>query len=159
MLLLLFLAWIVFNANITLEIAIFGVVITLVIFVFLCKYMDYSLKKELSFYRLLPLIIAYFFILMWEIIKANFAMMRLVVLDKYENEPMIVKFQTDLKDDTCKAVLANSITLTPGTITVDVQENVYTVHCFDKDMADGMEDSVFVSLLRKIEKIKNGGER
>lgn len=158
MLVLLFLAWIIFNANITLEIAIFGIVITLVIFVFLCKCMDYSLKKELSFYRLLPLIIAYLFVLMWEIIKANFAMLRLVVLDKYENEPMIVKFKTDIKDDTCRAVLANSITLTPGTITVDVKEDIYTVHCFDKDMADGMEDSVFVSLLTKIEKVKNGRE-
>ncbi|MDE6023940.1 MAG: Na+/H+ antiporter subunit E [Lachnospiraceae bacterium] len=158
MLLLLFLAWIIFNANITLEIVIFGIVITLVIFVFLCKYMEYSLKKEIIFYRLVPFIIAYFLVLIWEIIKANVAMLRLVVLDKYENEPQIVKFKTDLQDDTCRTVLANSITLTPGTITVDVNENVYTVHCFDKDMADGMEDSVFVSLLTKIERIKTGRE-
>lgn len=152
----LFLAWIIFNANITLEIAIFGIVITAVIFVFLCKCMDYSFKKELVFYRLLPYFAVYFFVLLWEILKADIVMLGFVVLDKYENEPQIIRFKTNLTDETCKVLLANSITLTPGTITVDVNDDVYTVHCFDRDMAYGIDSSVFVRLLTKIEKIKTG---
>ncbi|MCM1171332.1 MAG: Na+/H+ antiporter subunit E [Clostridium sp.] len=158
MLALLFLAWIIFNANITLEIVIFGIVITVVIFVFLCKCMDYSIKKEMKFYRLLPLISAYFFVLIWEIVKANITMLQFIVLDKYENEPELVSFKTTLTDESCKVMLANSITLTPGTITVDVSEDTYLVHCFDRELAEGMENSVFVRLLTKIEKIKCEGE-
>ena len=158
MLALLFLAWIIFNANITLAIVIFGIVITAVIFVFLCKCMDYSIKKEMKFYRLLPLIFAYFFVLIWEIVKANVTMLRFIVLDKYENEPELVRFKTTIKDESCKVMLANSITLTPGTITVDVSGDTYLVHCFDRELAEGMENSIFVRLLTKIEKIKCEGE-
>lgn len=158
MFVILFLAWVIFNANITLEIAIFGVVISLVVFLFLCKCMDYSLKKEITFYRLVPYMVAYFFVLIWEIVKANVGMLRFVILDKYENEPIIVTFKSELADETCKVVLANSITLTPGTITVDVQDDTFVVHCFDKDMADGMDSSIFVKLLTKIEAIKLGKE-
>ena len=49
---LLFLAaWIIFNGNVTLEILIFGVVIAAVMLLFMCKFMDYSLKKELNVYK------------------------------------------------------------------------------------------------------------
>lgn len=154
MLALLFLAWIIFNANITLEIVVFGIVITVVIFVFLCRCMDYSIKKEMKLYRLLPFILAYFFVLIWEIVKADITMLRFIVLDKYENEPELVSFKTALKDESCKVMLANSITLTPGTITVDVSGDTYLVHCFDRELAEGMENSIFVKLLTKIEKIK-----
>lgn len=159
MLALLFLAWIIFNANITFEIVVFGIVITVVIFVFLCRCMDYSIKKEMKFYRLLPFIVAYFFVLIWEILKADITMLRFIVLDKYENEPELVSFKSPLKDESCKVMLANSITLTPGTITVDVNEDTYLVHCFDRELAEGMENSVFVRLLTKIERIKGEEEK
>ena len=120
--------------------------------------MDYSIKKEMKFYRLLPLIFAYFFVLIWEIVKANVTMLRFIVLDKYENEPELVRFKTTIKDESCKVMLANSITLTPGTITVDVSGDTYLVHCFDRELAEGMENSIFVRLLTKIEKIKCEGE-
>ena len=46
---------------------------------------------------------------------------------------------------------ANSITLTPGTITVSLTDNEYTVHCLDKELAEGISSSVFVKLLTKLE--------
>ena len=48
-------------------------------------------------------------------------------------------------------LLANSITLTPGTITVSVEGNRFCVHCLDWELADGVEDSVFVELLKEME--------
>lgn len=158
MFLLLFLLWIVFNANFTLEIFIFGLAISAAVFFFLCRCFGYRIKKEMAFYQLLPWVFAYLFLLIKEIVKANAAMLKMVVLDKYEAEPVIVKFTCDLKDETCKAILADSITLTPGTITVDVTDDVFTVHCFDKDMAENLEDSDFIKMLRKIEKKKLQGK-
>ena len=50
-------------------------------------------------------------------------------------------------------VLANSITLTPGTITVAMEEDELTVHALDVSLAAGMDDSVFVHMLRRMEAI------
>lgn len=159
MFLLFFILWIAFNAKISLEIILFGIAICGVIFTFLCKCMDYSVRKEITLYKMLPLLIHYFIVLLWEILKANILMLKMIILDKYINEPVIVTFKCDLSDESCKVLLANSITLTPGTITVDIDDNLFTVHCFDKDMAEGIDDIVFIKLLKKIEKVKNGGKR
>ena len=58
---------------------------------------------------------------------------------------------THFKKDTSRFLLANSITLTPGTITVAVDGDKFIVHCLDKTLAEGIESSVFVKLLEKIE--------
>ena len=55
MLLLFFLAWIIFNGRVTVEIVLFGVVIAVLIFAFICRFMDYSISKELKFYKKAPL--------------------------------------------------------------------------------------------------------
>lgn len=154
MLVLFFVLWIVFNGRVTLEIVLFGIGIAALMFCFICRFMDYSVKKELHAYRNLLRGLAYVLLLVWEIIKANFGVMRLIVSSKYVIEPRLVSFKTDLKSDTLRAVLADSITLTPGTITVTLQEDEYLVHCLDKDMAEGMEDSNFVHRLRSIERGK-----
>lgn len=56
-----------------------------------------------------------------------------------------------------KVILANSITLTPGTITVSVEGDVFCVHCLDKELAEGIENSVFVQLLERMEALKRHG--
>ncbi len=66
-------------------------------------------------------------------------------------EPVLIQFDMNFKSDTSKFMLANSITLTPGTITVSVEGNTFTVHCLDKSLAQGIETSVFVKLLEKME--------
>lgn len=149
----LFALWLVFNGKVTLEIVLFGIGLSLAVYLFCWKFLEYSPKKELLALRLLPQGIGYFFVLIWEIVKANFATISLVVSPKYEVEPVLVTFHTDLKSDLAKTILANSITLTPGTITVELTEDEFKVHCLDKEMAEGLEDSVFVRLLRKMEKV------
>ncbi len=82
-------------------------------------------------------------------------MICLILSPKYEIEPKLVKFRVDLKSDTLRAVLADSITLTPGTITVTLEGDEYLVHCLDKDLAEGMSDSEFV---RKLKEFERGGK-
>ncbi|MFI3213467.1 MAG: Na+/H+ antiporter subunit E [Eubacteriales bacterium] len=143
--------WIIFNARITLEIIIFGLVIAAVMYGFICKFMDYSIKKDLFIARKMGLIIQYIAILSWEIVKANIATIRMILSSKYIIEPTVVYFKTNLKTRFAKVMLANSITLTPGTITVSLEDDELMVHCLDKDFSEGLEDSIFVQLLEKIE--------
>ena len=151
MLLLFFLAWIVFNGRITLEIVLFGIAIALAVFAFVCRFMDFSIQREWNFYRRLPLFARYVFVLIREIITANLAVCRMILTRREVMEPVIVRVHTDLKTETARVILANSITLTPGTITVSMTDQELLVHCLDKSLSEGMEDSVFVKLLEKIE--------
>ena len=152
MLLLFFLAWIIFNGNLTLEIALIGVGIALGMFAFICKFMDYGIQKELRFYKLVPVFFQYVFLLVKEIVQANLTVCRMILSRKEIMEPVIVHVHTNLKTETARVILANSITLTPGTITVSMTDDDLLVHCLDRSLAEGMEDSAFVKLLEKFEK-------
>jgi len=151
MYLLFFLAWIIFNGNITLEIIIFGVAVSAAMFAFMCKFMDYSLKKELNVYKKSGHFFAYVVLLFCEIVKANVAIIPRIMTVEEEMEPVIVKFRTNLKTDFTRMLLANSITLTPGTITVSLDDDEYTIHCLDASLAEGLENSEFEKALMKLE--------
>lgn len=145
------LLWIVFNGQITMEIFIFGLGISAAIYWFICKFMDYSPKTDMKILKKLFRGIQFVFVLIAEIIKANFQVMRYIFTVREEVEPRLIKFRTDLKSDGARVALANSITLTPGTITVALEGEQYQVHCLDKELAEGIEDSIFVELLHKME--------
>jgi len=151
MYLLYFVLWVIFNGQITLEICLFGVVIAALMFAFTCKFMDYSLEKEKNVLRKILGFGKYVIVLVLEIVKANFAVMHMILSEREELEPVLVSFQSDMKTPTGRAFLANAITLTPGTITVALEESEYVVHCLDVGLAEGMDDSVFVEMLSKLE--------
>ena len=152
MFVLFFLFWIILNGRITLEITIFGIVISAAIYLFICIFMDYSPKKDLFLVKKIPLVIAYVAVLIKEIIKANITMARFIFNREIIAEPVLVHFDSDLKTRLARTVLADSITITPGTITVEMDDGSFCVHCYDKSMAEGIEESIFVRLLRRMEK-------
>lgn len=143
--------WVVFNGQLTIEIALFGLVIAAVMYAFICKFMDYSWKKDLRLGKCFFLILQYGAVLVKEIFQANIQTTRVILRRKKTNQPVLVSFESGLKTKTARVVLANSITLTPGTITVSLDGDEYLVHCLDKAMAEGLEDSVFVRLLKRME--------
>lgn len=153
MYLLYFMMWIIFAGDITLEICIFGAAIAAVIFAFTCKFMDYSIEKEKRNLKRTFQFLHYIAVLIKEILMANFQTIRLILSEKEEIKPALVDFKTDFKSETGKVLLANSITLTPGTITVELEDSGYVVHCLDESLAGGMDESVFVELIRKLEKV------
>lgn len=151
MYLLIFGLWLLLNGKITLEICLFGVGLTVLLGV-LCKALfGYTPKKELRIYKKLPLFAAYLAVLVWEILKANIAMLRYVWGRKKKIAPVLVTFQTSLHSEFARFMLANSITLTPGTITVETRDNIFTVHCLCPNMIEGIETGTFVRLLKKLE--------
>ena len=152
MYLLYFLLWVIFNGKITLEICLFGLVIAGAVFAFTCKFMDYSIEKEKKNIRKYGRFFQYVCVLVIEIVKANFQVIHMVLSEREEVEPALVRFRSDMKTSVGKAFLANAITLTPGTITVLLEDSEYVVHCLDESLAEGMDDSVFVKLLTELEK-------
>lgn len=153
MLLLFFCVWIIFNGTMTAEIAVIGAVIVLLMFTFICRFMDYSLRQEILLYKKSICLMHYILILGMEIMKANMAVIRLITSNSEVVEPVMVRVHTNLKSNFCRVLLANSITLTPGTITVSLDGDEYVVHCLDKSLSEGMEESVFVKMLEKLERI------
>jgi len=70
----------------------------------------------------------YLFIFIWECIKANIDVAYRVLHPDLPIKPGIVKVKTTLKTDIAKVFLANSITMTPGTITVDIIDDEFYIH-------------------------------
>jgi len=70
----------------------------------------------------------YIIVLFWEIIKANFDVAYRVLHPKMPIKPGIVVIKTSLKSDIARLILANSITLTPGTFTLDVIGDNLLIH-------------------------------
>ena len=149
----LFALWIVFNGRVTAETVLLGLLFAAAIFAFACRFLNYSLAKEKKIFVLAPLLLRYLGVLLVEIIKATFTACRFILSPTLPHDPLICRFRTPLKSDTARAVLANSITLTPGTITVSLDDGLYTVHCLDKSLAEGIENSRFVRLLQQIEEV------
>lgn len=153
MFVLFFLIWIIFNGQLTLEIAAFGIVIAGAIYLFICKFLDYSPRNDIILCKRFFLLLHYVFVLVVEILKANGAVFRMIYSAKYNIEPAVVHFKTTLHSTFARVLLANSITLTPGTITVSLKDDEYVVHCLDKELALGIDSSIFVKLLERIENI------
>ncbi len=151
MFLLLFCVWVILNGRITMEICILGILVSAAVFAFLCRFLDYSVKKELLLFRLFPLFVRYLWVLVEEIVKANVCVLKIILSPELQPEPAVVYFDTRLRSGIARVMLADSITLTPGTITVSLEGNHYCVHCLDRELAQGLEDSVFVELLEEME--------
>lgn len=148
---LIFAVWLILNGKVTAEICLFGLGISAALIFFMCRFMDYSLKRELLLFRLAPFLVRYFWVLVEEIVKANVCVLKIILSPQMQPEPAFVYFETRLKGGMARTLLANSITLTPGTITISVEEGRFCVHCLDRDLAMGMEESVFVKLLEEME--------
>ena len=151
MFLLFFLVWIIFNGKITAEIVWIGVAVSAFVFWFICKFMDYSIKKEKRFYKKLVSFGSYVYLLLKEIIGANMTLFHMILTEREKMEPVLVTFHTGLKTETARVILANSITLTPGTITVSIEGDELMVHCLDKSLVKGLDVSVFEQKLKQME--------
>lgn len=146
-----FLVWVIFNGQLTGEIAVFGVVVAAFVYAFTCKFLNWSPSKDLYLLKKSFLLLKFSGILIMEIVRANMAMIRMTVSRDVEPDPVLVHFRTKLKTRTAKVLLANSITLTPGTITVSLEDSELTVHCLDRSFAEGLADSSFERALLELE--------
>lgn len=98
-------------------------------------------------FRILNLIV-FIPMYIWELIKANWDVAKRALSPNIKVKPAIVKIDTDLKSDWGLAMLSNCITLTPGTITMDIYEeddkNSMYIHWINAETEDTEEASKII---------------
>ncbi len=153
-----FLLWIILNGRVTAELVILGLVCAVVVFAFASYALGYSVQREALIWRNLPWAILYFLNLIVEIVKAALQVGSIVFDPKKSPDPVIVEFDSQFHTMFQNAILANSITLTPGTYTVEQTGNHFRIHCLVPAMGVGLDDSSFVKLLGRVHVAKGGAE-
>ncbi len=78
--------------------------------------------------------------LLWQIILANIQVFKLAFHPNLLNmlDPKLITFKSNLKGDVAKFIYAQSITLTPGTVTVSVRDDEFKVHAINNEAATGL---------------------
>ncbi len=115
----------------------FFMVISVLFVVTLCHQMDVvdGESQPLNLTFTIPL---YWLWLIKEVAVANIAVSRCVWRGAGSISPSLIKVKANQKTDIGMVIYANSITLTPGTISVDVEENIITVHALTRDTAEDL---------------------
>lgn len=80
----------------------------------------------------------YFFWMIGQVIIAGFHVLKIISKATMPIEPAVITFEADLPNVHARMILGNSITLTPGTITVDITGNRFTVHSIDSNSREGI---------------------
>ncbi|MBQ4307218.1 MAG: Na+/H+ antiporter subunit E [Lachnospiraceae bacterium] len=150
MFILYYLLWIILNGRITAEILLFGIPVSGLISFVTYRVVGYSTENDRKIVRNLPLLLRYLITLIKEIAKAAISVMGVVAKPGERPEPVIVEFRSGLPTRFQNVLLANSITLTPGTYTLFLDGDRFVIHCLRREYADGLDSSPFVQLLRKM---------
>ena len=152
MFILLFLFWLMMMGGITVEIVIFGLLLSAAIYFLMYRLFGITPKKELRYICLVWYTPSFLFLILWEVVKANLAVVKVIFSGTKRPESVIVTRRFPLVTEFARNVLANSITLTPGTISVEVNDDAFTVHGLEASFADGLDDWVVLRFLMKIER-------
>lgn len=94
------------------------------------------LDRETVPYLHVPQTLAYFGWLFVEVVKANFAVVKAVLRPDMEISPTLLMVPAPQKTDIGKTMFANSITLTPGTVSMEIGEDGILVHALLAEMAN-----------------------
>lgn len=126
------------------QVLIAGAIVSIGVALFSAKFFIHERPFYLLHPRRLALMIVYCLpVFLWELLKANCDVAFRALSPKLRINPGIVKVPVDLKSEYSQSMLANSITLTPGTITMDTVEqdgqDYYYIHWIDVTSADGVE--------------------
>ncbi len=107
-----------------------GAIVSAVLTLILVKFVDFRIDISLPV-KLVKFIFIYLPVFMWKLVLANLDVARRVLSPKIPLNPGIVKVPTALKGDFGKLTLANSITLTPGTLSIDIEDDYLYIHTVD----------------------------
>ena len=150
---LLFVLWLMFNERITIDVIIFGIIIVAVLSLVIKMIGLWDPSKDIQRVSRISSAIGLVLRLAYEVFKANIHMIMLV-LSPNPNErirPKILRHYSNIKTDGGLVALANSITLTPGTVTVDVGDDYVYVHAIDEYAEEGLKDSVIEKQIERME--------
>ncbi|HBC77585.1 MAG TPA: hypothetical protein DEO60_04570 [Bacteroidales bacterium] len=146
--------WLLLTFRITLPNLIVGSVASIICSAVFTRFFIKNVYKLLQPHRYYWFII-YLFVFIWECIKANIDVAYRVLHPAMPIRPGIVKVRTTLKSDLARTLLANSITMTPGTITIDIIGDYLYIHWIyvrseDPEIYTRMITGAFEKYIKKI---------
>lgn len=146
--------WLLLTFRITIPNLIVGSIASILCSAIFARYYFHDVYKFLQPRRYFWFIV-YLFVFIWECVKANFDVAYRVLHPAMPIRPGIVKVKTTLKSDFAKTLLANSITMTPGTITVDIIGDYMYIHWIyvrseDPKIYTAMITGAFEKYIKKI---------
>jgi multicomponent Na+:H+ antiporter subunit E len=145
----LLLIWLALNNSLKLQVVLIGVGVSAIVALLFCEkctvFTDMKLNPKAIAYTFIYLVV--FFI---ELVKSNIDVTRRVLSPSLPINPGIVEVKTKLKSKFGRMLLANSITLTPGTLTVEVIDDSYFIHWINVE--DAETENASKKIVEKFEK-------
>ena len=130
--------WVIANNTLATETLVTGAAITAFIALAFSAFSQvYSVVRWSP--KILYYYICYFGVFLVELVKANLNVMRLVFIPRINIRPGIVEIKTELTSPMGRLALANSITLTPGTLVIDIRDDSLFVHWINMGSSDPVE--------------------
>lgn len=127
--------------------------VSILLVVVIVQMMD-VVDQELVPFRLNPRLPLYWAWLTKEVILANIAVTKCIWLGKRSIQPTVGTLKTSQKSDVYRVTYANSITLTPGTVTIDLQDDSIRVHALTRE---GLQDLETGTMDRKVSALEKKG--
>lgn len=146
--LLLFVLWMILTSNMQIANIFVGLGISFSVALLYVKMFSHSKMEMINPYYLF----IYFLVLVKNLILSNLHIAKRVLSPDMKLNPAIVAVKTELKSDWKKLLLANSITLTPGTLTLDIKDDTLFIHlleCKDMDAKEQITQE-FEAIIKKI---------
>ncbi len=142
LLVVLFVIWLLWSGHFDLDkdlLLIGSGIASCLLVVVLCVHMD-IVDKEGMPYQVAPRFCIYFPWLVWRIVLANIDVARRVLHPELPISPTLVEVQASQKTHLGNVIFANSITLTPGTISIRVRKGVILVHAVTREAASALQE-------------------
>ena len=76
--------------------------------------------------------------LAWQMILSSLHVGKVILVPRHKIHPMMLKFNSKMPSNAARVILGNSITLTPGTLTLDIQEDTFLVHALDVQSSESL---------------------
>ncbi len=150
MFVILLVLWLIFAGSLTVTNLLLGALVCSLITLLCAKYMGYGTRRFLGKLSKADEIAVYLAYLLKEIVRENFDVLRFIYR-KGQPKPMLVHLRGGMQNEALRVLVANSITLTPGTYTVRLEGDEYAVHALDEYFQVDIEYSAFFKMARKVE--------
>ena len=148
MFVVLLLLYFIFSGDFSVKGVIIGVLVCALLTLFSRRFVTGSAQKPNP--RKFWAKLRYFLFLLKEIYASNIAVIK-KIYSKTPVRPQLVRFHSGLNTEGGNVLVANSITLTPGTFTCELEGDEFAVHALDRDFADGIEQCSFIEKVKELE--------
>ncbi|WP_066497214.1 Na+/H+ antiporter subunit E [Abyssisolibacter fermentans] len=155
MIIILLLFFIILAESVNIETVVIGFVLSLIVCYLNRSFIKTNKTSSFSIFKVLYFV-WYSLILIKEIIIANFKVAAIILKPNIKISPNVISIKTSLKSKSYIAILANSITLTPGTLTIDIKDDRLDIHCLTKRDSENLKDLKLEKILLKIEEMNYG---